>query len=76
METDGHNGHIARMLPVYALLLSDELMGKVTAGEQAAVQGDVGQPGEPFGGFFQHSSPHFWHRGGAERSRSQWGVTA
>lgn len=37
METDGHDGHVARVLPVYALLLSNELMSKVTAGKQAPV---------------------------------------
>lgn len=58
VESDGHHGHVARVPPVDALLLGDELVGKVTAGEQAAVQGDVGQPGEPFGGFFQHGSAH------------------
>lgn len=58
MERDGHHGHVARVLPVDAFLLGDELVGKVTSGEQAPVQGDVGQPGEPFGGFFQHGSAH------------------
>lgn len=58
VESDGHHGHVARVPPVDALLLGDELVGKVTAGEQAAVQGDVGQPGEPLGGFFQHGSAH------------------
>lgn len=71
METDCHNGHVARVLPVDALLLSDELMGKVAAGEQAPVQSDVGQPGETFGGFFQHSSPH---GGTGEGAGPRWRV--
>lgn len=71
METDCHDGHVARVLPVDALLLSDELMGKVAAGEQAPVQSDVGQPGEAFGGFFQHSSPH---RGTGEGAGPRWRV--
>lgn len=58
METYRHNGHVARVAPVYAFLLRDELMGEVTSGEQTAVQSDVGQPGEPFDRFLQHCSPH------------------
>lgn len=71
VERDGHYGHVARVPPVDALLLGDELVGKVTAGEQAAVQGDVGQPREPFGGFFQHGSAHVGCDA-RERSRSRW----
>lgn len=58
METYCHNGHVARVAPVDAFLLRDELMGEISSGKQAAVQSDVGQPGEPFDRFFQHSSPH------------------
>ena len=59
METGSHDGHVTSVSPVNALLLSYELMDQVTSGKEAAVQGDIGQPGESFGGFFQHSSPHF-----------------
>lgn len=52
LESDGHDGDIPRVFPVYVLPLSDELVREVPAGEQAAVQSDVGQPGEPLGGFF------------------------
>lgn len=58
METDRHDGHVARVAPVDAFLLRDELVGEISSGKQAAVQGDVGQPGEPFDRFFQHCSPH------------------
>lgn len=33
METGGYNGHVAGVLPVHALLLRDELMDQVAAGE-------------------------------------------
>lgn len=58
METYRHNGHIARVAPVYAFLLRDKLMGEISSGKQAAVQSDIGQPGEPFHRFLQHCSPH------------------
>lgn len=58
METYRHNGNVARVAPVDAFLLRDELMGEISSGKQAAVQSDVGQPGEPFDRFLQHCPPH------------------
>lgn len=58
METYRHNGHIARVSPVYAFLLRDKLMGEISSGEQAAVQSDIGQPGKAFHRLLQHCSPH------------------
>ncbi|TNN36949.1 hypothetical protein EYF80_052891 [Liparis tanakae] len=64
METDGHDGHVASVFPVDALLLGNELVDEVATSEQAPVQSDVGEPGEPFGGFFQDRAPHLRSRGG------------
>lgn len=58
METYGHDGHIARVAPVDALLLRDQLMGEISPRKQAAVQGDVGQPGEALHRLLQHGPPH------------------
>lgn len=58
METYRHDGHVARVAPVDAFLLRHELMGEISSGKQAAVQSDVGQPGEPFDRLLEHCSPH------------------
>lgn len=59
LESDGHDGHVAGVFPVDALSVRNQLMRQIPAGEQAAVQGDVGQPGEALYCFFQNSFPHF-----------------